>query len=115
MKKLLLLAAAVVALGVSYAMAGHFTETLPPASAAGCQPVSNGYDYNCTTDTGAQPAQVSAKTLTQINAYAPSAAGEIVFCSNCTRTAICVSTGTAIGAWVVGVESGTMASPTHCL
>lgn len=52
-----------------------------------------------------------SRTIAQLNALAPSAAGQVVFCSDCVRSAICVSTGTAAGAW--SVASSTAASPAY--
>lgn len=107
MKKSLLIAAIVVAAALSRVWAGHFIDVLPPASAAGCQPVSNGYDYNCTTDTGAPtpvyaaPIQLFSRTLAQINALVPTAVGQVAFCSNCVQSFLCVSTATVAGSYVV--------------
>lgn len=120
MKTALLAAAVLVVTGLSLAWAGHFTDILPPASAAGCVPVSNGYDYNCSNDTSAPAVQLKAvlsllpQTTTQIQALVPGTTDQVVACSNCTRSYLCVSSGTAAGAWTVAVETGTMASPTHC-
>jgi len=120
MKKTLLIAAFVVAVALAKVWAGHFTDILPPASAYGCVPVSNGYDYNCSTDSGA-PAMTAAapitpwsRTSTQVNSLAATTTGQILFCSNCTRSFVCVSSGVVAGSWVVAVETGTMTSPTHC-
>lgn len=52
-----------------------------------------------------------SRTISQLNALAPGAAGQFVFCSDCVRSALCVSSGTATGAWVV--ESSTAASPAY--
>jgi hypothetical protein len=41
-----------------------------------------------------------SKTLAQINADVPVKAGQMVYCSNCSVYAICVSTGTGKGAYV---------------
>lgn len=60
-------------------------------------------------------AVVESKTLAEIDAYAARAAGQIVYCSNCTRSALCVSSGTAAGAWVIATASGTFqAGIQHC-
>ena len=48
MKKYLGIAAAFILSSVSYAAVTHFTETLPPATTAGCIPLSNGYDWSMT-------------------------------------------------------------------
>jgi hypothetical protein len=54
-------------------------------------------------------AQIYPRTLAEINLLYPSAAGQLVFCSNCTNTVICVSTGTGRGAF-----SSPSAKTTHC-
>jgi len=54
------------------------------------------------------------KTTTQIVTFVPGAAGQLISCSTCKRSYVCVSSGTAANAWVVVVETGTMTSPTHC-
>lgn len=60
-------------------------------------------------------AALPSKTSTQINAITPDGAGQRVYCSNCTRSYVCVSSGTGTGAFTVEVETGTMAAnPTHC-
>lgn len=116
MKKLLLAALAVVALASAAVMAGHFTETLPPASAYGSTPVSNGYDYQNSTDSGAPsitasaPVTLFSRTLTQINALTPVSTGQILYCSNCVNSQVCVSSGVLTGAWV-DISSGTVQ---HC-
>lgn len=52
------------------------------------------------------------RTLAQINALLSGTTGQIVICSDCTRTGICQSTGTVTaGAWVVPVS--TAASPSY--
>lgn len=60
---------------------------------------------------------IEVKTLAQANAYTPSKAGQLIFCSDCVQSLICVSSGTATGAWVVVASShsaGTLASMAHC-
>lgn len=54
-------------------------------------------------------AGLMSKTLAQINALTPSAAGEMVYCSNCVNSGVCISSGTGVGAYVSN------SSPTvHC-
>ena len=48
-----------------------------------------------------------SRTITQINSLAPTAVGQLLYCSDCVRSAICVSSGTAAGAWVVAVSTAT--------
>ena len=111
MKKLLIIAAVLVATGLSQAWAGHFIDVLPPASATGCTPVSNGYDYNCTTDSGAPAVVLAAplspfsRTAAQILALTPTTTGQMVFCSNCSgwngsKGGVCTSSGVAVGSWI---------------
>ena len=59
--------------------------------------------------TNTQPMGLVSKTLAQINATTPSAAGQVVYCSNCVNSAVCVSSGTGTAAFV------SSSSPTvHC-
>lgn len=116
-----LLALVVVAMVSVVAMAGHFTETLPPAATYGATPVSNGYDWNLSTDSGAPvitasaPIQPWSRTIAQLNALAPAAAGQFVYCSNCVSSPICVSSATAAGSWtVIGSTGGPVALLAHC-
>lgn len=53
------------------------------------------------------PAFPSA-TIAQINALTPAAAGQVVFCSNCTRAPLCVSTGTASTQWAIVGSTGSL-------
>lgn len=61
-------------------------------------------------------------TLVQINALTPDDTGQFVLCDDCTRSAVCVSSGAdsgRVGAFVVPIESGTFAGATfsghaHC-
>lgn len=49
------------------------------------------------------------RTLTQINAITPTAVGQAYYCSDCTNSAVCISSGTGLGAFVqIGSKS------THC-
>lgn len=115
MKKSLVAAVVFILAGMSLAWAGHFTDVLPPASASGCVPVSNGYDYNCSTDSGAPiiqanaPFQLVSLSSAAIAAKTPTAVGQVVFCNSCARSAICVSTATTVGAYTI--MSSTANSP----
>lgn len=117
-----LAALAVVLLASSVSFAGHFTETLPPAATYGATAVSNGYDYQLSTDSGAPaiaaaaPISLWSRTLAQINALAPYQAGQIVYCSNCAQSQVCVSSGTSAGAWTIMSSTDTFptAISIHC-
>lgn len=53
-------------------------------------------------------------TLAQLNALTASATGQIVYCSNCVNSQLCVSSGTlGVGAWVA-VSSGAATGVQHC-
>lgn len=54
------------------------------------------------------------KTPSQFNNLAPTAAAQLISCSTCKLSRVCMSSGTAAGAWIVAIETGTMATPTHC-
>jgi hypothetical protein len=63
------------------------------------------------------------QTKAQINALLPTTTGQMVLCNDCTRSAVCVSSGsnsaTSVGAWVIAVNTGTFAGSTfsgfaHC-
>lgn len=60
------------------------------------------------------------RTLAQIDALTADTTGQLVVCSDCTRSAICISSGSVTsGAFVVLVETGTFAGSTfsglaHC-
>lgn len=121
MKKLLLAVAALLGLG-AIAWAGHFTDILPPASATGCMPVSNGYDYNCSTDSGAPsmvlnaPATLLIQTTAQIALLTPGTTGQLLVVSNPqtfnTGTfGLCISSGIGKGAWVAVSSSAASGSP----
>ncbi len=52
-------------------------------------------------------------TLAQLDALQPQTTGQVAFCSNCTQSYVCVSTGsTTIGAWVPLVATGTFTAAT---
>jgi hypothetical protein len=57
------------------------------------------------------------RTLAQINALRSGTTGQMVLCSDCTRSKLCVSTGTVTaGAWVVAVATAAYPSvdTLHC-
>lgn len=53
--------------------------------------------------------QIDGKTLAQLNGAAgkPDAVGNFARCTDCTQSALCVSSGTSAGAWVVAMATGT--------
>lgn len=55
-------------------------------------------------------------TLAQMNAQAPTAVGQIIFVSDATQHKLCVSTGTAAGAYVSVASTGVFVggSNDHC-
>jgi hypothetical protein len=53
-------------------------------------------------------------TKAQMNLATPNAKGQKIFCSDCQRSYICVSSATTVGSYTVTAETGTMATPTHC-
>lgn len=60
--------------------------------------------------------KAGSKTIAQINALTAPAAGQIVVCSNCVSTAICISSGTGRGAYTVPMSTAptTGTLPAHC-
>lgn len=79
------------------------------------QPQSLGVvTVSTTTFTG--PFAPSPRTLAQINALTPGVTNQIVVCTDCTRTALCISSGILRGAWVVPVSTAAFPSYTtlHC-
>lgn len=48
---------------------------------------------------------LSSFTVSAFTTLVPAAAGQIVWCSNCTNTLLVISTGTAAGAWAGVVNS----------
>lgn len=111
MKKWLLLSLSLMFVS-SLAMA--YTETLPPASAIGVVPVSNGYDWSLSSGTSSPPIQLFIRTIAQINALPAIGVGSLLYCSNCVASPTCVSTGTAAGSWVITGSTNTMAALVHC-
>lgn len=62
---------------------------------------------------------LDTSTKAQINALTPDTTGQIVGCSDCTQSAICISTSVVVGGWVVPVSTGTFVGSlwsgfTHC-
>lgn len=54
-------------------------------------------------------------TLTQINASTPTATGQMVYCSNCVNSPVCVSTGTTnFRSYVAVMSSGTVPGIPAC-
>lgn len=43
--------------------------------------------------------QLYSRTSSQIRALTPSASGQTLFCSDCSNTSVCISTGTSVSAW----------------
>ncbi len=122
MKKSLILAVAIVLSGLGVANAGHFTDLLPPAATSGCVPVSNGYDWQCSSDAGSAVIISSntgpglwMRTIAQLNALTPLQKGQLVYCGDCTGSPVCVSSGTGTGAWtVIGSTGGIVPGISHC-
>lgn len=119
MKKSLIGAVVVIGMIAGAAWAGHFIDVLPPASTSGCTPVSNGYDYQCSNDSGgpaivvAAPFALYQRSLTQLSTLTPSTTGQLVYCTNCTSSQICVSSGIGNAAWVA-ISSGLSNSVNQC-
>lgn len=130
MKKQLIGAVVVIGMSAGAAWAGHFTDLLPPASTAGCVPVSNGYDYQCTSDTGSTGIVATGamtlstatfsgsvglwqRSLTQLSTLTPGTTGQLVYCTNCTSSQICVSSGIGNAAWVA-ISSGVSNAVNAC-
>jgi hypothetical protein len=62
---------------------------------------------------------IGSKTLAQINALTPDAFGQMVACSDCTQTTVCISSGTGRGGFVLLVSTGGFVGATwggmpHC-
>lgn len=58
-----------------------------------------------------------SRTIAQINGLQSTTTGQIVFCSDCVRSAICVSTGTtAVAQWSISASTATVPVYTsiHC-
>ncbi len=101
MKKILgSFAVVLLAVGMAHAVPSHYTETLPAQADPGVVPISNGYDWTVSSGTNALPIALVQKTLVQLNALTPNSRGQIAYCTNCTQSTVCVSSGTGTGAWV---------------
>lgn len=64
---------------------------------------SLGYLYAAVTqpqNVGLIRAYIESQTVTTLNTNAPLAVGQLVYCSNCIYSPLCVSSGTNAGAWV---------------
>lgn len=57
------------------------------------------------------PMGLASFTITQINASTPTTIGQIVFCSNCTQTLLCVSTETTAAFGFASVTSTSTTGP----
>lgn len=62
---------------------------------------------------------IDTKTIAQINALTPDTTGQIVACSDCTQSTICISSSTNRGGFVVIAGSSTFVGATwsalpHC-
>lgn len=60
-----------------------------------------------------------SRTIAQLNTLTSGTTGQLILCSDCVRSAICVSSGTSNGAWVIAVATGTTTGTTfsgfaHC-
>lgn len=64
------------------------------------------------------PFSIGAKTTTQLNALTPDTTGELLYCSDCTKTIVCVSSGShptnSVGAWVAISTAAALAQMQHC-
>lgn len=100
MKKLLgSIVVVLFAVGLSYAVPSHFTETLPAQAPYGSVPVSNGYDWTVSSGTSGIAPTVFTQTVAQICASTATAVGQLVYCSNCAAAGgagtVCISTSIA--------------------
>lgn len=127
MRKLLgSLAVVLIVSGLSFAASSRFTETLPPAVTLGYVPVSNGFDWSLSSGTAGTipaialnaPIGLFYETKAQVLASTATAVGQIVFCTDCVASKLCVSTGTATALqWAVvgGTATATVAGTTVVL
>lgn len=106
----------------AYAAATKFTNvtitgvlTTVTAAITGNQTVTGTSTLTGRTTLGA-PMTPYIRTLAQLNALTPDTTGQMVFCSDCTRSAIAVSSGShptaSVGAWVVPIATGTFVGST---
>lgn len=66
------------------------------------------------TITNNAPQSMYSRTLTQLLTTTPTGAGQLIYCSDCTRSLVCISTGTGQGAWsiLVSTASGVLSAAT---
>ena len=76
----------------------------PRFAFAANQPQNIGY---AKTD---NPFQLFSRTAAQVLLLTPDAAGQLLYCSDCTAGNVCVSTGTGVGAWVLVSTAATQIS-----
>lgn len=65
------------------------------------------YAANQALSLGLVRVQVSSATLVDVNQTVPLGAFELIGCTDCTISKLCISTGTAKGAFVLAVATGT--------
>lgn len=89
--------------------AGNRTQLVPPSSTASIsQDVNNSIVVTAPIlIINADGVFLSSQTLTGLQALAPKADGQIMWCADCTATPLAISTGTGTGAWV-GVSTTTL-------
>ncbi len=67
------------------------------------------------TSLGLVTAIIESKTLAQVNTTVPLGAGQLVYCTDCVRATLCVSSGTARGAFTIVAATGTFVGGlSHC-
>lgn len=112
--------------GVSYSAATKFTNlevtgttTLTGAvTRAGNETATGSTVLSSTTFTGG--ATLTSRTIAQINALTSTTTGQMLLCSDCTRSPICISSGSVnAGSFVVIAGTGAFAGSTfsglsHC-
>jgi hypothetical protein len=47
-----------------------------------------------------------SRTAAQLGSLTPPATGALLYCSDCTKSGVCVSSGTGVAAWVIPVSTG---------
>lgn len=78
---------------------------------------SLGYAVSQPNNIGLVRLQVSSGTVAQIDQTTPQGKGELVFCTDCVQSALCVSSGTSKGAYTVSSSShslGNLGTMVHC-
>lgn len=65
---------------------------------------------------GTVQAVIESKTTAAVGTTTPKRAGQLLYCSDCTTSRLCISSGTVQGAWVVGIATGPFTAGTypHC-